>query len=59
LEKMYAEVGVLTAGIRQHDYFDPSAVALFLLTQMQTQRQINHKMSKAQILFIQFVKGII
>lgn len=56
---MYAEVGVLTAGIRQHDYFDPSAVALFLLTQMQTQGRINHKTSKAQILFIQFVKGTI
>lgn len=60
LEKMYpTEVGASTAGISQHDYFHPSTVALFLLTQTQTQRLINHKMSEAQILSILFVKRII
>lgn len=51
--------GALTTGISQHDYFHPSAVALFLLTQTPRQRLINHKMSQVQILSILFVKGII
>lgn len=51
--------GALTTGISQHDYFHPSTVALFSLTQTQTQRLINHKMSQVQIISILFVKGII
>lgn len=52
------EVEALTVGISQQDYFHPSTVALFLLTQTQTLRLINHKMPEAQILSILFVKGI-